>query len=99
MKIICYLCERMQSLLVGRIPLEETCVRPLLFLIYLNYLLTLHNIGDILSLADDTLVFIKIAGQNLKNAIETDFGNILNWFNHKFLTINYEKTKFIPFVR
>lgn len=77
---------------------QGTVLGPLLFTIYLNNLFMLHTSGTVISFADDTAIFYKdTSWENLKRKSEIDLCNIFNWFNHKILTINYEKTKFISF--
>lgn len=78
---------------------QGTVLGPILFTIYINKLLTLKCGGEIFSFADDTVVLYKDdSWGNLKNKIEMGFGNVLKWFDQKYLTVNYDKTKFMPFV-
>lgn len=77
---------------------QGTVLGPILFSIYINKLLTLKCGGEIFSFADDTVVLYKDdSWSNLKNKIELGFGNVLKWFDQKYLTVNYDKTKFMPF--
>ena len=77
---------------------QGTVLGPLLFTIYLNNLLTMKTSGMIISFADDTAIYYKDqTWVDLKNNVENDMKLIIDWFNHNILTINFEKTKFIPF--
>lgn len=77
---------------------QGTVLGPVLFIIYINSLLTLNSAGEILSFADDTAVFYSAdTWQNLKQIVVDDFTNIKNWFDSNMLTINSMKTKYLPF--
>lgn len=77
---------------------QGTVLGPILFTKYINSLFNLDTIGTIISFADDTVVFYQQkTWHDLKLAVEKDFVKIKNWFDYKRLTINFEKTLYIPF--
>lgn len=77
---------------------QGTVLGPLLFNIYLNDLLLLPIKGQILSFADDTTITYAADDWNsLKKLAEEDFKEVKHWFDYNLLTINYEKTKYLPF--
>lgn len=77
---------------------QGTVLGPLLFLIYVDDLLTLETSGQIVSYADDTAVFYSgDSWEALKVKVEQDFLAIRTWFSLNLLTINSNKTKFINF--
>lgn len=77
---------------------QGTVLRPLLFNIYLNNLFSIRTQGSIISFADDTVIFYeRNTWDDLKNKIETDFGNIKKWFDNRLLSINFKKTFYLPF--
>lgn len=76
---------------------QGTILGPILFTIYINSLLDLKSSGTIISFADDTVIFYADkTWRDLKHKVEDDFSNIIDWFNHKLLTINFKKTMFLP---
>lgn len=77
---------------------QGTVLGPILFTLYINNLLSLKVEGTIISFADDTVILYKSdTWQNLKNKAENDFKNIKKWFDYNLLTINYNKTNYLPF--
>lgn len=77
---------------------QGTVLGPLLFLIYVNNLFNLKIEGDIVSYADDTAIMYSAhSWAQLKTNVEMDFVEIIKWFNNKTLTINFDKSHFMPF--
>lgn len=77
---------------------QGTVLGPLLFVIYINDLLTINTKAEIFSYADDTAIFYKSnSWSNLKRLAEEDFQTINTWFIKNKLTLNYDKTKYISF--
>lgn len=77
---------------------QGTVLGPILFSIYVNNLFNLQTTGTIISFADDTVViYQKQTWAELKSAVEKDFVMIKKWFDSKLLTINFEKTLYLPF--
>lgn len=77
---------------------QGTVLGPVLFNIYLNDLYNITSSGYIVSFADDTAVFYRSSNwNNLKRLVQTDFVKIVQWFESRLLTINFEKTNFLPF--
>lgn len=76
---------------------QGTVLGPILFIIYMNDLLTINTSGSILSFADDTAIFLEdTTWENLRKKAESELTFIKNWFDNKKLTINYSKTYFLP---
>lgn len=79
---------------------QGTVLGPLLFNIYVNDLFAIKTQADIISFADDTAIYYQdCSWNNLKRKVENDLLNIMKWFNNRLLTINFNKTFFIPFSR
>lgn len=77
---------------------QGTVIGPILFIIYLNSLLTLNCKGDIVSFADDTIIYYEAENwQELRQKAESDMGNVLDCLSHKLLTINLTKSVFLTF--
>lgn len=77
---------------------QGTVLGPILFTIYINSLLLLKTTGTILSFADDTAILYKAnSWQELKEMTENDFKNIKSWFQGNTLTLNCNKTFYLPF--
>ena len=77
---------------------QGTVLGPILFIIYLNELLALNCSGTIISFADDTVLFVEDdSWDTLENKISLDLQKIVKWFDNNLLTINLEKTKYLPF--
>lgn len=77
---------------------QGTVLGPVLFLIYMNGLFKINTQGDIFSFADDTVIqYSADSWDRLKEKAESDFINLKNWFQYNKLTMNIEKTKYLPF--
>lgn len=55
------------------------------------------SIGDLVSFADDTVIFYKRNTWNKWSKIEKDFGNCISFHNDKLLTIDRGKIRFTMF--
>lgn len=54
--------------------------------------------GKILSFADDTaIVYTEDSWSKVRSIAEEDFAVIKKWFNTNLLTINFSKTRYLPF--
>lgn len=79
---------------------QGTVLGPQLFLIYLNELYHIETCGDIISFADDTVIFYKDQNwYDLKKKVERDLITLKKWFNSRLLEINFDKTYYVPFKR
>lgn len=77
---------------------QGTVLGPVLFTIYINSLLSFSTTGTILSFADDTAILYEAdSWHNLKEKVEKDLKQIKHWFQYNKLTLNCEKTKYLPF--
>lgn len=77
---------------------QGTVLGPLLFTIYINSLLHIDTAGTILSFADDTaILYTEKTWELLKTKTESDFKKIQQWFQYNKLTLNCDKTKYLPF--
>lgn len=77
---------------------QGTVLGPLLFTIYINSLLDIDTAGTILSFADDTAVlYTEKTWEDLRTKAESDFKKIQQWFQYNKLTLNCDKTKYLPF--
>lgn len=76
---------------------QGTILGPVLFIIYVNSLFSLETCGEVISFADDTSVFYTSdTWSSLREMVEADFGMVVDWFSHRLLTVNVEKTKYLP---
>lgn len=80
---------------------QGTVLAPVLFTLYLNNLLTLDLNCDMVSFADDTCFYFRAElGENwthLKERVSIALKRIKDWFDQNLLTLNTNKTKFVPF--
>ena len=103
-----YLSNRTQSVRLGStysetlnvecgIP-QGTLLGPILFILYLNNIFNINIKGKLTSFADDTVLFNQDKNWSLlKIKAEHDLQKLKEWFDYKRLTINFEKTYFVPF--
>ena len=76
---------------------QGTVLGPILFTLYVNDILTLQISGKILSFADDTAIYYSSESCNqIKTDVERDLKKIKQLFDSKKLTINYDKTVYLP---
>lgn len=103
-----YLSERQQIVQINEIcsqPRKIKCgvpqgtvLGPILFILYIDTVFSLDLQSEIISFADDTVVLCTdTSWLALKQKIEHDLAKIFQCFTDKYLSINYEKTKFLPF--
>nr|CAI5857641.1 unnamed protein product [Callosobruchus analis] len=105
-----YLSNRKQAVKINSVTSKEktfnyglpqgTVLGPLLFILYINSIITssTSSCGQLLSFADDTVILYSAdTWEMLKDNVQKDLVNIFNYFSHKLLTINYDKTFFVPF--
>lgn len=77
---------------------QGTVLGPILFIMYINSLFDVHTCGSVISYADDTVLFLEATNwESLKTIAETDLKEIRNYFNNKYLTLNLNKTNYLPF--
>lgn len=77
---------------------QGTVLGPLLFIIYINDLLKMKNCGNIISYADDTVILYEAdTWAELKLKIEREFLNIKHWLEANTLTLNMQKSFYLPF--
>lgn len=77
---------------------QGTVLGPVLFIIYINGLLSLDTIGNISSFADDTVIqYTADSWIQLKTLAEQELVKIKSWFDQKLLSLNFQKTKYIHF--
>ena len=76
---------------------QGTILGPILFNIYIDNLFHLMSCGDIFAYADDTAIFYTDKSWiDLKTKIEKDMENIKSWFDSMYLSINFDKTVYLP---
>lgn len=103
-----YLEGRKQIVKIGGVYSQEktieygvpqgTVIGPILFNIYLHDLYKLETTGDVISFADDTVIFFKDSTwQKLEQQVQGEMCKIFHFFKHKSLTVNFRKTCYVPF--
>lgn len=104
-----YLTDRWQRVRVGEVTSDDlpidygvpqgSVLGPTLFLAYINDLcdLQLRN-GKIVTFADDTaLIFHGDSWQEVYDTAQSGFNLVYSWLKNNALTLNVEKSKYIPF--
>jgi hypothetical protein len=77
---------------------QGTVLGPLFFIIYINGLLGLNLNANIISFADDTLILVSGASNNIVNILATFvLETINNWFVNNLLELNIKKSKYMFF--
>lgn len=96
-------CVEVNSVVSGRMAVnygvpQGTVLGPLLFLIYMNSLLSINVSSTVLSFADDTVLFCKgDTWESVKRIVENDMLTIARCLAHMQLTLNVGKTVCVPF--
>lgn len=104
---VTYFNNRMQYVTINGIDSVTTDVEygviqgstlgPLLFLIYINNISQLNLNGNLFLFADDTaLVSYGSTWDEAYDRASSDLINIKNWFDHNILSLNVDKTKYLP---
>lgn len=77
---------------------QGTVLGPILFCIYINELFSIGATGKIISFADDTaVIYSGESWLDIKENSEKDLEFIKDWFDYKQLSLNFQKTYFVPF--
>lgn len=88
--------SELQKVTVG-VP-QGTVLGPVLFSVYVNSLLSLNVSGKIVCFADDTALLISgHSWHEVFRKADVDLHKIKCWLDANQLTLNIDKTKFIPF--
>lgn len=109
LSLLCsYLDDRLQGVQIGNdissyqnieygVP-QGTVLGPILFIIYLNHLLTQKVSGILISFADDTVLCVEgDSWKEVESRIVESLQKIVNWLDVNLLTINLDKTQYLPF--
>lgn len=77
---------------------QGSVLGPILFLLYVNDIVSVSQLLRCILLADDTTLFYS--GKNIKDVlqiVENEFQKIMKWFNANRLSLNISKTKCMIF--
>lgn len=89
--------ELSESMIIKYGVPQGTVLGPILFSIYIDGLFSLRSRGEIVGFADDTAIFYKAdSWTDLRILAEDDLSLIKNWFDNRLLTINFNKTHYLP---
>ena len=77
---------------------QGSCLRPLIFLLFVNDLHLNLNTADCIQFADDvTLVFVHRNQNYLQFCVESKLATVQDWFNANKLTLNVGKSSYLLF--
>jgi hypothetical protein len=80
------------------VPLGRSVLGPLLFILYINSICDLKIDGQITNYADETcLLFSGVSWKDVRLKATKEFKKVINYLNHRKLSINYKTTNFINF--
>ena len=78
---------------------QGTVLGPVLFSLYVNSIFLNVNLAKIICFADDTAIFVRSESwETAYQRAETILTRIKAWFDYSMLTLNTEKSVFIPFL-
>lgn len=96
-------CVRVGGIVSGRVDVvngvpQGTILGPVLFLIYINDLLSIETNATILSYADDTVLIVEgVAWDVALRKSEALVNKVSKWLCNNLLTLNCDKTKYLAF--